>query len=85
MSILLVLILVSFIKRLGMHIDYVDFVIRESSLFRATKLCIPRTSLRDFLVWEMHAGVLAGHYGRDLTIVLVKDRFDWPSLSLSKA
>lgn len=67
-----------------MRIDYVDFVIREGSLFRATKLCIPRTSLRDFLVWEMHAGGLAGHYGRDFTIALVEDRFDWPSLSLKK-
>ena len=32
----------------------------------------------------MHAGGLAGHYGRDLTIALVEDRFDWPSLSLKK-
>lgn len=84
MSILLVLILVSYLRRLGMRRDYVDFVIREGSLFRATKLCIPRTSLRDFLVWEMHAGGLAGHYGRDLTLALVEDRFDWPSLSLKK-
>ena len=29
-----------------------------------TKLCIPRTSFRDLLIWEMHASGLAGHFGR---------------------
>lgn len=58
----------------GNRRDYVDFVIREGYLFRATKLCIPRTSLRDSRLWEMHAGGLAGHFGRDKTLALL-DRF----------
>ena len=45
-----------------------------------TELCIPRTSFRDLLNWEMHAGSLAGHFGRDKTITLVKDIFYWLSL-----
>ena len=40
-----------------------------------TKLCIPRTSFRDLLIWEMHVGGLAGHFGQDKTIALVEDRF----------
>ena len=37
-------------------------------------------SLHEFLVWELHSGGIAGHFGRDKTITLVEDRFYWPSL-----
>ena len=49
-------------------------------MFKANKLCIPRTSVRDFLVWEVHAGGLSGHFGRDKTIEEVERQFYWPSL-----
>ena len=64
----------------GNHHEYVDFLIENSYLFKVTKLCIPRTSFRDLLIWEMHAGGLAGYFGRDKIIALVEDRFYWPSL-----
>ena len=60
--------------------EYVDFLVENGYLFKVTKLCIPRTSFRDLLIWEMHAGGLARHFGRDKTIALVEDRFYWPSL-----
>ncbi|XP_030950157.1 uncharacterized protein LOC115974080 [Quercus lobata] len=51
------------------HLQAVDdFILRDGYLFKANKLCIPRTSVRDFLVWEVHAGGLSGHFGRDKTI-----------------
>jgi len=59
---------------------HVEFVIHDWFLFQGYKLCIPTTSFRDFLVWEMHAGGLVGHLGKDRTIALVEDRFYWPSL-----
>ena len=60
--------------------EYLNFLVENGYLFKVTKLCKPRTSFRDLLIWEMHAGGLAGHFGRDKTIALVEDRFYWPSL-----
>ena len=59
----------------GNRQEYLDFLVENGYLFKVTKLCVPRTSFRDLLIWEMHAGGLAGHFGRDKTIALVEDRF----------
>ena len=40
-----------------------DYTLQDGYLFKANKLCIPRFSMRDFLVWEIHARGLAGHFG----------------------
>ena len=64
----------------GNRHEYVDFLVENGYLFKVTKLCIPRTSFRDLLIWEMHEGGLARHFGMDKTIALVEDRFYWPSL-----
>ena len=45
-----------------------DYILYDGYLFKADKLCIPRSSVRDFLVWEVHAGGLSRHFGRDKTI-----------------
>ena len=49
-------------------------------MFKANNLCIPRTSVRDFLVWEVYAGGLSRHFGRDKTVEEVKRQFYWLSL-----
>uniref|UniRef100_A0A2N9IMT1 Reverse transcriptase zinc-binding domain-containing protein n=1 Tax=Fagus sylvatica TaxID=28930 RepID=A0A2N9IMT1_FAGSY len=43
------------------HPTIENYTIQDGYLFKANKLCIPRTSVRDFLVWELHAGGLAEH------------------------
>ena len=51
------------------HLQVVgDFILQDGYLFKANKLCIPRTSVRNFLVWGLNAGGLLGHFGRDKTI-----------------
>jgi len=57
-----------------------DFLITEGYLFKGVKLCIPRTPLRDFLIWELHARGLARHFGWDKIITLIEDRIYWSSL-----
>jgi hypothetical protein len=52
----------------ALHHTIEDYTIQDGYLFKANKLCIPRTSVRDFLVWELHAGGLVGHFGQDKTI-----------------
>lgn len=39
-----------------------DYILQDNH-FKGTILCIPRTSVRYFLVWELHVGGLAGHFG----------------------
>ena len=52
----------------------------EDFLFRGKTLCIPQCSLREAIIWEAHNGGLAGHFGRDKTVALVKENFYWPKL-----
>jgi hypothetical protein len=52
----------------------------DGYLFKGTQLCLPHTSIRDFVIQELHAGGLAGHFGRDKIIAFVEDRFYWPHL-----
>jgi len=56
------------------------FRLEAGYLFKTNKLCIPRTSVWDFIVWEIHARGLAGHFGRDKTIEEVERQFYWPRL-----
>lgn len=51
------------------------YTLQDGYISKGVRLCIFCTSMRDFLVWELHAVGMAGHFGRDNTTALVDDRF----------
>ncbi|CAA6670284.1 unnamed protein product [Spirodela intermedia] len=57
-----------------------DFLLVNGCLFFRRRLCVPHTSLRDFLTWECHAGGLLSHFGRNKTIAAIEYQFYWPTL-----
>ena len=61
-------------------VAFKEYHLVDGFLFFNTRLCLPQTSIREYVVLELHAGGLSGHFGRDKTIVLVEDRFYWPRL-----
>ena len=57
-----------------------DYLMMNGYLFKGNQLCLPKGSLRLFVIEELHVGGLGGHFGRDKTEALVKQRYFWPSL-----
>ena len=49
-------------------------------LFFRDRLCIPADSTRDFLIWELHGGGLASHFGITKTLQAIEARYYWPNL-----
>ncbi|XP_073525851.1 uncharacterized protein [Phyllobates terribilis] len=59
---------------------YKCYYLFDGFLFRASKVCIPKCSLRLLLVEESHKGGLMGHFGHDKTYSMLKEHFYWPHM-----
>jgi len=51
------------------------FTLQDGFLFKGNKLYIPKSPLRDLIVMEAHGGALAGHFGVNKTLEMLKDHF----------
>ena len=52
-----------------------NFHIQQGFLFKENQLCIPKTSLREFIIRDLHSSGLAAHTGSDKTITSVEEHF----------
>ena len=55
--------------------EFSEYLIQDGFLFKGVKLYVPKTSVRDFLIWELHAGGLARYFEKNKTIATVEDHF----------
>ena len=63
------------------HISkYDEYFIQECIFFKGIQLCIPRCSMRLNLIKEKHSGGLAGHFGINKTLSLLKEKYYWPQM-----
>ncbi|XP_052621730.1 uncharacterized protein LOC128127310 [Lactuca sativa] len=51
-------------------------------LFKESRLCIPKSSLRELLVREAHSGGLMGHFGIAKTLSTLQEHFFWPKMKV---
>ncbi len=59
---------------------YENFYVLDGNLMHENQLSLPRTSLQEKVIQDLHRGGLASHLGRDKTITAVKERNFWPKL-----
>ena len=51
--------------------QWLDYMLQEGLLFKSSKLCIPKCSMRENMIQEKHCGGLSGHFGQDKTFAQV--------------
>eukprot|EP01018_Ginkgo_biloba_P033818 Gb_38123 [translate_table: standard] len=57
-----------------------EYFLQDGYLFKGKQLCIPKGSMRENIIKELHSGRLGGYFGKDKIISLVKERYFWLGL-----
>ncbi|XP_016732123.1 uncharacterized protein [Gossypium hirsutum] len=52
----------------------------DGFLFKEGKLCVPRSSVRELLVNEVHIRGLMGHFDVEKTLATLQEHFYWPKM-----
>jgi len=50
-------------------------------LFKGSWLCIPKCGFWELIIQELYSGALAGHFGVEKTISMLKEHYYWPKMS----
>ena len=61
-------------------VTHPDYRTDSGFLFYHDRLCIPAGSTRNFLIWDLHEGGLAGHFGITKTLLALESRYYWPHI-----
>ena len=59
---------------------WMEYTLQEGFLFKNSKLCIPKCSMRENLIQEKHNGGMAGHFGSDKTFGQLGHFYFWPRM-----
>ena len=62
---------VEVLKHYKEPITRLDYMIQDGMLFKGSKLCIPRSSMRKNLIKEKHSGRMVGCFGQDKIISII--------------
>ena len=60
--------------------SFQDYSVQDGFLFKGNRLCVPKENFRELIRREVHGGGLAGHFGVNKTLEILKERFHWPKM-----
>ena len=56
------------------------YFIQDDYIFKGKQLCIPIGSMRENIIGELQSSRLAGNFGKDRTLALIKHKYFWPKM-----
>ena len=64
----------------NMDLIKIEHFIQDGYLFKVKQLCIPIGSMSENIIRELHSSGLTGHFGKDKTLALIKDKHYWQKM-----
>ena len=59
---------------------WTEYMLQAGLLFKNSKICITRCSMRENLIQENHNGGMVGHFGSDKTYGQLRNFYFWPRM-----